>query len=125
MRDVDRRFANLLRARHPQWDVHVLAENRRDTGAHLTSFDRYRRAGFAVDRVVYAYCLNDISDIIPELTEIFGRIYDEKPGFIIDNSFALNTWYWRLRAATDPTLAGYFQRLVDAYEGSIWIAHQQ
>lgn len=118
--DVERRFVNLLRRRRPDWEVHMLARNGMDTGAHLDTLRRYLASGHRTDRIVYAYCLNDISDLLAEWNEIAGRIYEERPGFFVENSYAVNTWYWRLRAATDPDLADYFDRLVAAYQGAEW-----
>ncbi len=119
--DVDERFANLVRLQHPEWDVHVFATNGWDT-RHETEFLQAipdsPKGPYTVDIAVLVYCLNDISDILPEWRAILGRIYDrDPPGFFFEHSFFLNTLFYRFRMGSDPDLAKYYGFTKEAYAG--------
>jgi len=119
--DVEDRFANRIRAAHPDWEVHVLASPGWDTEPELTVLKLYGDDGFRIDVVVLIYCLNDIADIIPEWQEIMHRVYaDSTPGFLVQNSYLINTLYYRWKASHDPGIANYYDFVLENYEGAVW-----
>jgi hypothetical protein len=120
--DVDRRFANLLRATHPEWEVHVLARDGLDTGAELTLLARKLGDGYQTDDLVLVYCLNDIGDLIPEWRRTVDALYAEQAGagFFVRNSYAINFLYFRWRSRSSPEIMGYYPQLVAAYASPRW-----
>jgi len=126
--DVDDRFANRIRRAHPtQWDVHVLAENALDTGKELKQLLRVADKGYEFDVLVLVYVLNDISDIVPEWSQIMARVYRnvDREGFVFEHSFFANELYYRWRAARDPDVANYYGFIRSAYEGDLWNTQKQ
>ncbi|MGH7971433.1 MAG: hypothetical protein ACREIC_22160, partial [Limisphaerales bacterium] len=66
IKNVEDRFENRLRAAHPDWEVHVLANVGLDTGAEQILLNRALAKGYQLDEVVLVYCLNDVGDLMPE-----------------------------------------------------------
>lgn len=119
--DVEDRFANRLRAAHPEWELHVLARNGLDTGTELDMLEATLEAGYETDEIVLVYCLNDIVELVPEWQETVAHIYDGvADGFLVRHSYAVNQLYFRLWKAPDPEVADYFAIVADAYEGPVW-----
>ena len=120
--DVDQRFANRLRAMHPEWDVQVLARDGLDTGAELTLLTRKLAEGYQTDDLVLVYCLNDIGDLIPEWRRTVDALYAEQAaaGFLVRNSYAINFLSLRWRSRSSPEIAGYYPQLVAAYASARW-----
>ncbi|QDU39501.1 hypothetical protein Mal4_38460 [Maioricimonas rarisocia] len=124
--DVEDRFANRLRAAHPDLEVHALARPGWDTGTHLDVVQFLGNSGYEWDLVVLVYCLNDISDIIPEWQRVLHRIYKApKPGFLVRNSYLFNLLDARLRAAREPQISDYYSMVRTGYEGRQWDVQQQ
>lgn len=127
IRDVNDRFANLIRRMRPDWEVHVLAVPGYDSGSELRALDSLAGSFYELDCVVLVYCLNDIGDATQELAdryaEIARRCYQQHPGFMIEHSFLLNTLYYRMLALTIPEISGYHRCHHDAYFGRAWEAH--
>lgn len=122
---VEARFVNRLRDAHPEWEVHMLASDGRNTGPLLADLRQRLSAGYEIDRVVYVYCLNDLTDVMPGWRAIGRRTYSERPGLLLANSWLLNTWYYRLRAMLDPDLRSYFPRIARAYGKRPWQVQSQ
>ena len=76
--EVENRFANRIRRTNPQWEVGTLAALGLDTGDELAVLKQILRVGGQLDQVVLVYCLNDISDIVPEWNDIVTRIYGDR-----------------------------------------------
>jgi len=120
--DVENRFVNLIREEHPDWDVQMLAKDGLDTGGMLNRVAALKRGGdYGFDLVVYVYCLNDISDLMPELSRAAAALYEDQPGVLVRGSYLFNTYYYRLRIARDPVLARYFDLLAQAYRDGRWV----
>jgi hypothetical protein len=120
---TDARFSNLVRARHPEWEIHVMAMLGFDTGDELTFLSDWLAKGYQVDEVVLVYCLNDIGDLIPEQRAAVTRINEEaKHGsWLRQNSYLVNTIYYRIRLRYDKDLGGYYGYVRDAYrDGPLW-----
>lgn len=119
--DVEERFANRIRARRPDWEVHVFAAGGLDTGHHLEQLQRFAEVGYGFDHLVLVNCLNDIADLVPEWEAIRERIWNAPdPGFWVRNSFFVNLVYYRWKARFDPALSDYFYFVREAYAGPIW-----
>ncbi len=120
--DVQDRFANLLRAAHPEWEVHVLARNGLDTATEVRFFEAALARGYQTDDLVLVYCLNDIAEIVPEWQATVQRIYRSAAAmsFLVEHSYAANQLYFRLFRARDREVADYFGVLADAYRGAAW-----
>jgi lysophospholipase L1-like esterase len=126
--EVEDRFANRVRAAHiDEWEIHVWADAGRDTGAEIELVKRLAERGFEFDTVVLVYCLNDISDIVPEQLRIAERVAQAEPerNFLCANSFLINTYYFRLKARLNPEVTGYYTHLRSAYEGHLWNEQRQ
>ena len=125
---VDDRFVNRIRRAHPtQWEVHVFAANGYDTGKEVDLVESLPRKDYELDVLVLVYVLNDISDLVPEWTEIVARIYRDvdHEGFLFQHSFFANELYYRWRAARDPDIANYYAFLQSAYQGELWNEQQK
>lgn len=120
--DVENRFANRIRAAHPEWEVQVLALDGLDTGAELTLLERTFARGYRTDDVVLVYCLNDLGDLLPEWRRVVDALYAEQrdASFLVRDSYAVNQIYFQLRRMRSPELAGYYPLLAAAYRGPVW-----
>lgn len=122
VRDVEARFANRIRQRQPGWEIHVLAINGWETGNELALLESELRDDYEFDTVVLVYMLNDISDLSPEyFLRAVRRIAPRGPlKPILNESYFLNAWYYRLRTAGDPDLGNYFRYVKALYQGPLW-----
>ena len=119
--DVEDRFANRIRTMMPGTEVHVFAQLGMDTGAQIDALMKLVSAGYQFGVVVLVYCLNDISDIVPEWQQIMHRI-DETPapGFLVSNRYLVNWLCYRWFAAHDPDVSNYYAFVRENYDGPIW-----
>jgi hypothetical protein len=122
IKSVEDRFPNLLRAAHPDWEVHVLAKLGWDTGAELENLEKYQRDGYQFDCVVLVYCLNDVADLFPEWTAALQRINAEaeRGSWLRRHSYFLDILYHRHLAAHDPLVRGYYDFVRQGYAGPRW-----
>lgn len=124
--DVNQRFTHLIRAAAGKQEVHALARCGWDTGAQIDILELTRQVNYEFDVVVLVYCLNDISDILPEWHGILDGIYNQpSPNFVIEHSFFLNTMYHRAQVMNTPELANYFNFVSDGYESPVWDVQRQ
>lgn len=121
IKNVEDRFANQVRALRPKFEVHVLAECGWDTGKQLELVTFLPQSGYECDAVVLTYCLNDISDIVPEWQEILDRIYfQSRPGFFATHSYLVNTFSARRRMRSQQDVVDYYSFIERAYAGDVW-----
>ncbi|HMP82445.1 MAG TPA: SGNH/GDSL hydrolase family protein, partial [Verrucomicrobiota bacterium] len=122
IKSVEARFPNLIRAAHPEWEIHVLARFGIDTGMELRLLQQSVADGYKFDQVVLVYCLNDIADLFPEWSDALYRLMAdaERGGWLRRHSFFLDTIYHRYRAARDPVLNNYYSFVKDGYRGELW-----
>jgi hypothetical protein len=127
IKSVEDRFPNLIRAAHPEWEVHVLAKLGQDTGAELAELQKYRRDGYEFDIVVLVYCLNDVADLFPEWNEAIRRINEDvaHAGWLRRHSFFIDILYHRYKAAHDPYVKNYYSFVKQGYTGPAWEVQQQ
>src|SRR6185295_7671921 len=109
------------------WEVHLLAGLGYDTGDELKVLNDGIRGGYSFDQVVLVYCLNDISDIVPEWAKIKERIYRDssEPGLLRENSYFVDMICTRIKARTDPDMKNYFEFVLGAYRGPLWEDQKQ
>lgn len=122
VKSVRDRFTNILRAKHPNWEVHALANLGLDTGAQTVLINRMAAKGYAFDDVVLVYCLNDVSDLVVQRDEALARALNSLNAgtWWTRNSYALNWLTLRYKAARSPHMRDYFAFVKDAYEGELW-----
>lgn len=125
VKDVEMRFANIIRAQHPDWEVHALAQNGVDLGVQLTKVKRMALGGYAMDIVVLVYCLNDITDLIPPWQAIMKRMYDTKPPVWTRHSYLLDTMFHRWVVYFDEDLRDYYDFIPKAYDSHVWPTQQK
>ena len=124
--DVENRFANLIRGREMFGEVHVLGRCGFDLGHELEMLETLYELGYENDVVLLSYCLNDVSDVVPEWRGMLDRIYKvPSPGFLFEESYFLNKLHARWRAARDPVVSDYYHFITDAYSGAEWEQQQR
>jgi hypothetical protein len=127
LRNVDDRFANRIRHQHPEWEVHVMAKLGLDSGAELRLMKQLVEGNYEFDQVVLVYCLNDIDDVTPEWNERYAKINKrlrrQRPSFLFEHSFLLNTIYYRMWMFAFPEISDYYRCDREAYAGAPWEAH--
>lgn len=120
--NVEDRFANRIRNRQPDWEIHVLAQNGLDTGDQLELVETGLPANYECDIMVLVYVLNDISDLEMGHGLLAAqralRRWPLPP--LLRGSYFLDTWYYRIWIALDPDLANYFRFVEDWYQGPRW-----
>jgi len=114
-------FAYRLRGGHPEWEVHLLAILGFDTGGELDML-RQLRSRYEFDQVVLVYCLNDVSDMLPEWKDVQAGIKADaqNAGWLRRNSYFVDIVSHRIEAARNPYMSRYFFFVRDAYEGELW-----
>jgi hypothetical protein len=121
---VEDRFANIIRRSHPEWDVHAIAVPGYDTGDEINQLQRLLARGYQVDRVVLVYCLNDVSDMMPEWAQVIQRLSADarggRGGWLCRHSYLLDFVRTRIKAMRDPDIANYFDFVRSGYRGFLW-----
>src|ERR1041385_7682492 len=127
IKDVEARFANRLRAAHPDWEVHVLANVGLDTGAEINVLKKAFFRGYQLDEVVLVYCLNDVGDLLlapgEPLEHRLPSVEQIGPWFT-RGSYFLDLYYNRYKAAQNPYVKDYFSFVKDGYRGRYWEAQK-
>lgn len=127
IKSVEDRFPNLLRARHPEWEVHVLALFGVDTGREFELLKKARAEGYQLDQVVLVYCLNDIADLFKDWNATLAEIFSDRNrgGWLRQHSYFFDSVYHRYKAAHDPRLREYYSFVRDGYRGAQWQTQQE
>jgi hypothetical protein len=123
--DVSDRFANRVRAARPNWDVQVFAINGWDTGPELEFLEHripeYTKGRYGFDEVVLVYCLNDVCDIVPGMSELGRRIAKaHERGPISRASWLADMLRFLWVSSTDDEIRGYFPQVQTAHSGAVW-----
>ena len=127
VKNVEDRFANRLRAAHPEWEVHALAQPGYETIDEINILKACLENHYQLDLVVLVYCLNDISDLVPEWNAAREQIYSDvdRAGWFKNSSYFYNLLYHRFKAARNPWMKDYFQFVRDTAAGPIWEQQQE
>ena len=124
--DVDDRFINRIRAGNPDWEVHGFAMLGLSVVDYLTLLERIATEGYELDVVVLVYCYNDIEPFVPQMETVYTAARRSPPeylGYLIEHSYAVNTWYYqwkRRRSASTAAGTSYVATMVQAYSGHPW-----
>jgi len=100
----------------------MLAHPGFDTGDEIKAIKTAASHGYEFERVVLVYCLNDISDIMPEWKKTVDGMVTNKlrQNWFVDNSYFLNSIYARIVLRRDPNLRGYCDFVLKGYAGAEW-----
>ena len=122
IKDVNDRFGNILRARHPETEIHVIAYSGSNTVSQLKNMQKMKEAGYEFDIVILAYCLNDIDFFVEETKAIYERIhrFNENLGFLATNSYFINTMAFQLFALQDEDFMNYSNFVLESYSNKAW-----
>jgi hypothetical protein len=94
-------FPNLIRRAHPDWDANILAKLGWDTGDELKFMRKILNDSYQVDLVVLIYCMNDVSDLMPEVRTMLEQI-NGKPAhesWLCRKSYLFDLMYYRFKAS--------------------------
>ncbi len=124
---VEDRFANIIRAAHPEWEVHTLAKIGFDTAEESDLLRRSLANGYQIDQIVLVYCLNDVSDLFPEWKHELETIREraKQRGWLWRHSYFFDAIYFRWLAWRNPYLNRYFAFVIDGYRSPVWEQQQQ
>ncbi len=127
VKNVDDRFANIIRQQHPEWEVHVLAANGFETNDAWESIARCEEIGYETDVFVLIYNLNDICWLSSATTAIYDRIFsfEQELSFLEKESYLLNFLAFRWKAFHDPDIRNYYHFVRDSYTGKEWEKQQE
>jgi hypothetical protein len=118
--DVERRFVNLLRAWRPEWEVHLLGYNGRDTPEHLWEV-RTGNPDYRYREVVLVYCLNDIAGAFNDRNALYRDGLRAPPWPLLRKSVLLDTLYFRWMRSRSGWADGYVDALKGAYQDpAVW-----
>jgi lysophospholipase L1-like esterase len=122
VKNVEDRFANIIRRLHPEYEVQVLAKLGLDTGAELALMQAAVKQKYQLDQVVLVYCLNDVADILPEWNRALRQIFADvnRGGWLRQNSYFFDTLYHRYKVLRNPYMRKYFYFVREGYEGAAW-----
>lgn len=128
IKSVEDRFVNLIRAGHPEWEVHMFALLGIDTGQEIEVLKTMRsnRDGYELDQVVLVYCLNDIADLFKDWDATVSGIFSDqnRGGWLREHSYFFDTVYHRYKASHDPRIREYYSFVRDGYRGPQWPIQQ-
>jgi len=120
--DVEDRFVNRVRARRPDWDVHMLADFGWQTGDELAN-PHLNRPTYQLDCVALVYCLNDAADLNHDLNAYVQSVADSapRPGYLARHSYLLDQLFWRtVERGIDA--GRYHELMIRGYSGPQWAA---
>jgi hypothetical protein len=123
IKDVNDRFANRLRLRHPDCEIHLLANVGLDTGSEIAVLKKADARGYQFDEVVLVYCLNDVCDLLMAPGQPFeGRLpaVDEPRPWFARGSYFLDLFYNRYKASQNPFVRDYFSFVKEGYRANYW-----
>lgn len=122
VKDVGDRFVNLLRRRHPEWEVHMFAALGADTGEEITKLESSFGRGYELEDVVLVYCLNDLGDLVQEWLHELDAFSDawSHRSWLRRHSFLVDTLAHRIGLRTSPVTGGYYEFVQAAYANSTW-----
>lgn len=122
IKSVDDRFANILRKRYPNIEIHVMAKNGANTNTVINWIEKLQSDGYQFDVVALVYCLNDIDYYTTKGKRVHHRIQSFKNSlnFFERNSYFINTLSFRLFAHQEPYFMDYSDHVLDAYSNSEW-----
>lgn len=126
IKDIEERFVNRLRRSHPEWEVHMIADDGADTDWHLANLQSVFTNGYQADTVLLIYVLNDISDLIPAWQDLVrtAKADYKNRNWLRRNSYFLDTLSFRFAARRNNYMPRYYEMMRAAYTGPLWEQQQ-
>jgi lysophospholipase L1-like esterase len=127
IKNVDDRFPNLIRQAHPEWDVHILAKLGWDTGDEVEFMRKTLSDGYQLDVVVLVYCMNDVSDMMPEVKTMLKEIDAEAKheSWLVRKSYFINLLYYRFKTSHNPFTTHYYNFVSKGYREPLWTKQKE
>jgi hypothetical protein len=125
VKDVNDRFANILRGMMPELEIHVLAQNGLETIHQINLIDELPY-DYDMDLVILIYVLNDISYLIDEMADVHiatQEYLSSLPGFVHGSWFLTELaahYYVHFR----PEARRYYDHLLRSYGSEHLVAHE-
>jgi lysophospholipase L1-like esterase len=122
IKNISDRFVNRIRARRADWEVHMIADLGLDTDMELDFVKHLAADGYQFDNVVLVFCLNDVSDLMPNwMDSVRSAETDVKDaGWLVQNSYFGNFLYAHWKVMRNPYTHDYYAFIGDGYRGEIW-----
>jgi hypothetical protein len=115
-----------LRKNHPLLEVHDLSASGANTDSEIRTLSEALDRGYELDTVLLVFCLNDTSELTGKWNRSYGRLFsDFQPdGFLLNNSYFVNTLFFRYKRRSSPDARNYFHFIRDHYSGPSWDAQE-
>lgn len=120
--DLKDTFFVRIREGHPDWQIHCIAQPGAETAQEQTNLNLFVEMHYQLADVVLVYCLNDVSDLMPNRAALTNSLAEDKArqGWLFKNSYCLNFFYWRWSSAHNPWMKGYFDFIAETSSGPVW-----
>ena len=123
VKDVEDRFANQIRHRHPEWEIHAVAKPGLDTSTEVDIVHNLTVSNhYELDQVVLVYHLNDIGEVMPGWVAGYKQMMADpfRKSWLCENSYVVNLFYHRWQLRRNAYLQKYFDEVEAAYKGPLW-----
>jgi hypothetical protein len=123
VRNVEDRFVNSIRRRHPEWEVHAAARPGLDTSTEVEIMHNLTVSnGYRLDWVVLVYQINDIGEVMPGWVEGYKKMMADgfRKSWLCQNSYFVNLFYHRWQLRRNSYMQNYFDEVEAAYQGPLW-----
>ncbi len=123
VKNVDDRFVNRIRRRHPEWEVHAAAKPGLDTSTEVDLMHNLTVSNhYQLDVVVLVYQINDIGEVMPGWVREYRQMMadDFRNGWLCRNSYFVNLFYHRWQLRQNAFMRKYFDEVESAYQGQLW-----
>lgn len=123
VKNVEDRFVNRIRRRHPDWEVHAVAKLGLDTSTEVETMHNLTVSnGYRLDQVVLVYHMNDIGELMPGWVEGYKKMMAAgfRKNWLFQNSYVVNLFYQRWQLQESAYMQKYFDEVEGAYAGPLW-----
>jgi lysophospholipase L1-like esterase len=123
VRNVEDRFVNRVRRRHPEWEVHAAAKPGLDTSTEVDLMHNLTVSnGYRLDWVVLVYQINDIGEVMPGWVAAYRKMMADgfRQSWLCNHSYFVNLFYHRWQLRQNAYLRHYFDEVETAYQGPLW-----
>jgi lysophospholipase L1-like esterase len=122
IKNIQDRFVNRIRAHRADWDIHMIADLGWDTDVELGFLQHMVADNYQLDNVVLVFCLNDVSDLMPQWMSAVRAGADEisHAGWLIQNSYFMNFLYAHWKIMRNPYTKDYYSFIGEGYRGDVW-----
>jgi hypothetical protein len=127
VKDVEDRFVNRIRRRHPEWEVHEVAQPGLDTSNEVEAVHNLVVSNhYQLDLVVLIYNMNDIGEVMPNWIAAWKKLVADpfRNSWLCRNSYFVNLYYYRWQLARNAYARNYFDEVQAAYAGQLFERHK-